>query len=849
MWVGPGGLHKAVRPMCKLKSILVSSRRKCLIVSLIVIATLSGGHALLSVLSSSEVEGLTTTGMQAAFPVRVELIGLSETVAAQSAVTRVSPRGNESTMQQHLFSQTGAVWYSRSNYFGTIRIYVPDEGHREITGVTIRRGTTVHSVAAPSEESSRWRVVPHGETDLPTSLSSIWTNDLTVYGYVPSPSEAPGTIVPHFDGIFNYIGDIRLAAWSLLWAILVWVPIALANPRMLGKRATSRALLVRSLGLLLCVTAFGATVARFLNVSPMPLRFVDPAGLVSSALSMSFVVILFGSIVCHHQPAELRANRSNRPRNDVLALVLITAVGFVLRTMDLDSLMRVDMYNLSAALSLHDTGTFSYTRNTDLTKTLSFLFQQFGRSVQVGKIPFLMAGTLTIPLIYALASFISRRIALFSAAIFALAPNHIAMAGHVREYSINLALGTLFLISLFVTYRRLSSHKFFFPLALIGVLGTGFALTHLYSAVANNGTVLSVAQAAAFASLALVLHYISQHFRAFLAPAMLIAVVLFAIGFSFVHVFGPFSRGLLVQSSFVRAYLNPLSLDSMQTFSMAAVSTVSIGGLLLAPSIISNRSPYVDAASVAFWGTLVVYSLKLDAGGADRYLYHVAGLHSLLLAAGLLIAFTQFQPHLTTSRIARIGGLLLLLTLVNPVNSTQAAFNIVPSYTDLRRPTGLSGGGYYRQLAQRMREFGADDESSIIEAGAPPYLASIVFNRPFTRRWYAEGGTPHEIGEGIYPVKWRHGADHSLDAFRHNAKGLLLTDEYTLFPVGHSFRLGDIEFSYKAILPHPHDPFEAFTLYGWSVTGPDLRALGRLSENPRNLPETRDKSADSVQND
>lgn len=803
----------------------------------------------MAVLSSSEIEGLNTTAMQAAYPVRVDFMGVSEAVAASTAVTRVSPRGNESTMQQHLFSETGGTWYSKSNYFQTIRVYAPPEAHREVTGVTIHIGSTSHSVGAPEEGSEHWRAVAQKETDLPKSLSSILASGPTVYEYVPSPRQSPGTLAPGFGGILNYIGDFRLALWSLLWALLVVVPIALATPWIIDESAALGPVVVRWLGFLLGVSVVAATAGRFLNVSSMPLEFVNPAGRVSSALSISFVVILLGAIASHRQPLELWPSQSTDSRKNLFILALITAVGFFLRVIDLDSLMRVDMYNLSAALSLHDTGGFSYPRNVDLTKTLGLLFDWFDRSIETAKIPFLIAGTLTIPLVYTLGRFVSDRLAMLSAAVFALAPNHIAMAGHVREYSINLTIGTLFLICLFATYKKLSHHRVLFPIAFLGVLGSGFGIVLVYSAAANNGTVPAVAQAGAFASLPLVLHYISRHFRALMVPAILIAVALFALGFSFLYAFGPFSREILFQPSFVRAYLNPLSLDSMQTFSMAAVSTFSIGGLLLAPLVLRGRSPYLDAIMLAFWGTLVVYSLKLTAGGSDRYLYHVAALHNVLLAAGVLAIFSLLSRRFLKSKIAGIGGLLLLLVLVNPVNSVQGALNSVPNYTDLRRPTGLSGGDYYKHLAEEMRQYGADTATPIVEAGSPPYLSSIVFDRRFTRRWYAEGDIPHETGAGIYPVKWRHGADQSLEAFRDNAEGLLVTDEYVLFPVGKDFRLGDIDFTYEAVLPHPHDPFTAYILYRWSVTGPDLRAIGSLSDSPGILAEGSAKPAGSTQND
>jgi len=402
------------------------------------------------------------------------------------------------------------------------------------------------------------------------------------------------------------------------------------------------------------------------------------------------------------------------------------------------------------------------------------------------------------------------------------------MAGHVREYSVNLFGASLAVLFLFLVHRRFSNRpRMYIPLVAVSLLVILLAVT-LYSEAVNNGTIRAVVQLCVFIALPLILHHISDHFPRLLFPAALTAFALFTIGFFMLHRLGPFIEGIMLQSSFPRAYLDPKALDTMHTFSFAAVPGLFIAGLLLLPLVRSQRSPYVDALGFGFWSTLIVYSLKLSAGGADRYLYHTAGLHTVLLATGILTAMTILFRALRASHTARIGAVLLLLTIVNPVNSVQAAFNMVPSQFDARRPNGLSGGAYYRSLADVMREHGAKEMTPLIEASGPPYLPSIVFQRRFSRVWSSRGGVPHEIGEGIYPVVWHHNVDHSAEAFANHKSGFLVTDEYRLLPAQPRFQLGGVSFERKAIVAHPHDPFAKIAIYGWVVEGPPLPGLGFL---------------------
>ncbi|NBC30683.1 MAG: hypothetical protein GVY29_11925, partial [Spirochaetes bacterium] len=593
---------------------------------ILVTLVLAIGYAGLAVFSSSEIEGVPSVALQAAFPVRVDVQGMSVDGAASSAVTRLSPRGNESTMQRYALATDGGTWYSANNYFRSIRLYLSQKALREIDGVAVHFGNQSLSTGPPDHEASSWRRVSWEEVDLPKSLGPYVDEESVVYELVPRVQLSARTVLPVIGDATNYVGDLRLAFWSIVFAATLVGPIAIlviySHARKMGEAA-----ILKYVVLLVGVTVGSVTLLQFLSVSKMPLQYVQPAVLVSSGVSLSLILFLLWrsrTIGVSERPYASSRTQRKGLTIEIAALAALTATGLLLRVADLDSLMRVDMYNLSAALSLHDTGAFLYERNIDLSRSLAFLFDRFGRSLEVAKIPFVVAGSLTIPVIYFIARYVSRLVAILSAAIFAIAPNHIAMAGHVREYSVNLFVGSLAILFLFSVHRRFSKRpQIYIPLIALSLLAILLGVT-VYSQAVNNGTIRAVVQLCVFIVLPLLLHHIADSFPRLLFPAALIAFVLFAVGFFMLDRLGPFAEGITLQSSFPRAYLDPNALDTMHTFSLAAVPALFIAGLLLLPLVRSRRSPYLDALGFGFGATLVVYSLKLSAGGADRYLYHTA---------------------------------------------------------------------------------------------------------------------------------------------------------------------------------------------------------------------------------
>jgi len=761
--------------------------------------------------------------MQAVYPVRVELKGLSRAAAARSAVTRISPTGTESDMQNR-FAGSGNEWGEPNQYFAGIRVYLSELARHQLSSVVIDLGRKRIETEHPAV-SSLWKAVSQPRTQIPEDLEPLVDPAAVAYEFTPPSEFSSPSVLPVISGAFNYLGDIRLSLWSLLWAFLVVFPTVFA----LWLRGTGES---KGVGL----TVLQA--ATILIVAGTTLRFIDPARafavnlgffeVVPAALSISLIVFIIASAPMNaHRP--LTPSRFVSPyRHEALVVMLIMVLGLVLRVVDLDAIMRSDMYNLAAGFSLHETGEYSYGRNRDLTHMVAALSDVFGPSVAGSKIPFIIAGTITIPLAYVIGKRVSPYVGALTALLFALGPNHIAVAGHVREYSINLLIGTAITAVQFLLYRQYSHRRNAFLPLLFGFSALMFGAVYVYSLNVGNVTVPAVIQSGSFVLIAFTLHFIAHQVPKLLKPLLVATAVAFIFGLAVIHNFGPFTRGFVFESDFYLSYLNPLADKTMQTFSLAAVSPAFVIGLLILPHFSRRRSPYYDAALLAFWGTFLLYSFKLEAGGSDRYLYHVTIFYALLLTGGLLWLVRGIASRISSSRTKWLFVAFIVAVMVNPVNTVQSALGAVPSSADPRRPSGSSGGDYYRQLADFMTEQGVSRNSAVVDATGRPYLTSLVLERPFTSQWESTLGRTYDVGDNVYVIRMsKHETDQSDQALREHESGFLVTDKYHLVPPN-DFRFGDISFAYLGSVDDLYRAGSGFLLHQWKAKGPDAFAFGPL---------------------
>ncbi len=187
-----------------------------------------------------------------------------------------------------------------------------------------------------------------------------------------------------------------------------------------------------------------------------------------------------------------------------LSLILLTAIGLVLRLWNLDLLdsYRDEDHHLSSVRLLFDTGAFEYTRAQLVTYTSAF-FIWLGGGVSYydflywGRVPSAIMGALTTIPIYLLGRKISKPVAMVSVLLWVISPWAIGIARNIREHSyyifiiLILVLLALAIIEMVLNFDKKQLPKFIaYNLIMGGVLSYAFFIDWL-STLKVSGVILA----------------------------------------------------------------------------------------------------------------------------------------------------------------------------------------------------------------------------------------------------------------------------------------------------------------------------------------------------------------------
>jgi|LGVE01.1.fsa_nt_gb 4-amino-4-deoxy-L-arabinose transferase-like glycosyltransferase len=169
-----------------------------------------------------------------------------------------------------------------------------------------------------------------------------------------------------------------------------------------------------------------------------------------------------------------------------LIVVLLTASGFILRMYDLgsQSFWIDEAISSIAATAILDTGTavfrsgVAYTRGILNTALIALSFTIFGVTESAARIPSVIFGTLTIPLVYLIGSrWGNSRIGIIAAVLVAFSVWEIAWSRQARMYQ---QLQFFYILSLYLFYE-FTRNKSIKSLALLTLSVEGAILSHVFA--------------------------------------------------------------------------------------------------------------------------------------------------------------------------------------------------------------------------------------------------------------------------------------------------------------------------------------------------------------------------------
>jgi len=169
-----------------------------------------------------------------------------------------------------------------------------------------------------------------------------------------------------------------------------------------------------------------------------------------------------------------------------MIVVLLTASGFILRMYDLgsQSFWIDEAISSIAATAILDTGTavfrsgVAYTRGILNTALIALSFTIFGVTESAARIPSVIFGTLTIPLVYLIGSrWGNSRIGIIAAVLVAFSVWEIAWSRQARMYQ---QLQFFYILSLYLFYE-FTRNKSIKSLALLTLSVEGAILSHVFA--------------------------------------------------------------------------------------------------------------------------------------------------------------------------------------------------------------------------------------------------------------------------------------------------------------------------------------------------------------------------------
>ena len=589
------------------------------------------------------------------------------------------------------------------------------------------------------------------------------------------------SMVPQLRGLINYRGDWVIAFWTAVRMIAFGFGFLFTLSILQRDRSEKGFWLTGHF----CIGWFLLTLSGLL-LSPAwwinrPLILSDIAAVLRAAVYPFFIVsavLLMRRLWLMRQPRE--AGDSSPGTTTWLLVAAVFALALLLRLWNLDYLQGVDTFNLTAARALNDTGRFAYARNHHLTHLLAWVLRTFGTTLTVARIPLVLLSILAMGLIGLIAQQFGRAATLVTLFLYAISPVAIEKASVIREYGENVLLTTAVSAALILTYLRFRYR----PLRAAGWMTLLIAVSSLavlyYGPLVRNVTINSAIQGAGFLYAALICALFWIHLPGLRRILMALGILAFASVVIVAPHIGPFASHYRFPLNFMRMYFDPLASNPMQWFSFQAVGIFLPLLLSVVALTVSKHRDVAVSLFIAFWASLLLFSIRLGDTDRSRYLYHVFPFFVLLVGLGLQRLWeviTQFSRgshslfKTTLVPAAFVAGAVFLFWLPNTL---IAARHSVP-HGQAREVTSFGHRNHFYDLHELMVQHGLSDETPIVLETQNPDIFSWILNRPITRRYEISNGTPYDLAELVYWESPYYSVEGLREALQSHESGMFLT--------------------------------------------------------------------------
>ncbi len=357
----------------------------------------------------------------------------------------------------------------------------------------------------------------------------------------------------------------------------------------------------------------------------------------------------------------------------IALLILILAISFSLRIYNADIISpgRDSLHHYIAAKSINDNGSTIYETLPYINHMLAFIFRTFGETLLLARLPFIIAGTLSIFFVYLLGKRISQTTGIVSAILFALCPWAIGLSRYVRDYSLNILYELIFITLIFYFPKNLKTKKNLITFTIMNIII--YAVLVIFARL-QEGLTISIIIALLiatfiriFAELELYkkiksMDIFSKEFN-FLATASVFLLMLAILAIVFLG----FDQRLTLtyQPKWFFFFLSESRLPVLW-YTMMQVPWYFILSLTLLPVFARNKDQYVWASFLIFYAYLIffVFIAKPHTNLLyARYIYPALPFFILLLGTSLTYLLQMSTRFAKTSKLKTLSIILVILFL------------------------------------------------------------------------------------------------------------------------------------------------------------------------------------------
>jgi hypothetical protein len=506
-------------------------------------------------------------------------------------------------------------------------------------------------------------------------------------------------------------------------------------------------------------------------------------------------------------------------KNRLVAAALATAVilGFILRAWNLNYLQGADNFNLMAALSLYENGTYVYNRNPHINYLLAGLFDLFGVSLPIARLPFVVIGTVSIFFTYRLGRIIDRPTGLVAAFLLAVSPVAIEKSSYVREYAEAYLLGAGAMILLLgLVRRRFNDSTFLRRYALTAA--AIFAVIYLYSYLIYSGNTKAVLASVIFGSLVVWIIYAAAKLRPYLPAVLLVTAAGFFVFEKIVHIpINVFLTGYGYVPYWLQMFFDPRVQTPMQWFSYSTVRMSALIAAFCLPLLTLPRGSKRRAA-VALYGLFfvsvffLVFKYDESLRQFSRYMFHLYPAYMVLFGLATVALY-----RLAWATWRKVGLAALTVFLLGSVFMAENTYHgathdlTIWEGKNPRQPTNAGSRDFYNDILDFLEQRSLTKDVPIVIQGESPFYFTWRFRYPVNRQITitTELGQviTYEAGNNVLMIN---------SAYRINELDRALTEFDRGFLIGHSSAYRQNDFIYRGVVFRYLNTLHKYKIYSWT---------------------------------